>query len=759
MSSGIWTLLALAAMTALCTISTAVQAAGHSAHEQVNLLAKQYHVQDSTLRSILQSRNTTFQSGSAHPDAGYVNGNEHIAETMHWADFHMAYARYLVDVCKGKYSSDTECSDKVAHFMGVVGHSVVDNYYDFLFHDSKVKYYDAPVSDSSFRSPDAAIDNILYDTYGQYFVEVPEATHVADVSNVFWRMNLRDSGYSELTVFGAMAAQHLLSIGARGDYTQSKARSDYWWEGYRWLFRQWRPAIGGVDHLSELAAKVMDYYWLVLNGQSTATAKWQFFPATENDGLLQIEAGGHDRHDLHIIFDRPVLKSDVKANFKLRDSQNNIVAGSVEFQGENQTPYGYIARFVPADGLRANTRYTATLTDVHDAWGGTLPARSSETVTTGLPHNIALTASDGRTVRAINAGGDGIRADANGPNLHEVLNFVPLSDGRWAIRSLGGHSLYAVNGGSGDLRFPWFHVQGHERFQMLAMGGNKFALRCPDGSYVQNGNGVSCRGSSASATGATFTYERISPLVGGNGGGTFSLLAPPNGQYAEKLILRGDADMDGVGISVNGVDTWRGGGGGSETRLTVSSSAWVRKAEVCLGGYNDSYIVRYMYLETNLGANVWKGTRTGTCETIFAPDGMRIDGFIGASGSRLDRVGFVFRPNPGYDATYAKWAAGEPNNYQGLEKCAEFRNDGQWNDNSCALSRLHACRNQAGQWTLGSEPASWEKALCPVGYAFAAPVNDADNSALRAAVQWSGNPAVVWINRSVQSNTRWQGLP
>jgi hypothetical protein len=100
---------------------------------------------------------------------------------------------------------------------------------------------------------------------------------------------------------------------------------------------------------------------------------------------------------------------------------------------------------------------------------------------------------------------------------------------------------------------------------------------------------------------------------------------------------------------------------------------------------------------------------------------------------------------------YEAWSPGEPNNWS-EEDCAEMRDDGRWNDVTCAGVRRFACRKEGATcgpsgcpgdlWSLSSGADTWSRDACPSGYGFAAPRSAQENAALQSVAAGQS----VWLN-------------
>ncbi|KAI8918939.1 endonuclease/exonuclease/phosphatase family protein [Entophlyctis helioformis] len=144
---------------------------------------------------------------------------------------------------------------------------------------------------------------------------------------------------------------------------------------------------------------------------------------------------------------------------------------------------------------------------------------------------------------------------------------------------------------------------------------------------------------------------RVSDTKGGSGGSKFhdvtALDANAAATQVVSFVLRGGKRVDAVGVTLKpnpfaGPITLRhGGSGGGDSVLTLGASEHVVRGTICQEK-KDTTRVFYIDIFTNQGRSIRAGRMTSDCATYFAPDGWRVVGFWGSSGSELDNVGFVY---------------------------------------------------------------------------------------------------------------------
>ncbi|CAK0749499.1 hypothetical protein CCP4SC76_2020019 [Gammaproteobacteria bacterium] len=875
-------------LTLYC-IALPVFSAGHTTHEYINREAKQY-LSNANLRELLGRKDKLFMDGSAQIDAGYGLIKFPFTEPMHWPEYHRNFFRNIKEACGGKLPGDDSCESLVALFMGIIGHSLVDNLWNYLLIEGS-EQYDKPLGGNPIKEQDAIGDFLVLDQGGIGVVPTPgpslndyqfvvvqgkgakERTFTtpplidagvkaakeigASVYTQMKRVRLvppynadafewsfagsnhyQASGYNAPDIGLSMFMQTGMSMGMRGLSVGQDAGEFlddaieavtsvvedlvnflcFWCDGkqdvtvrdaipdlydiYPWMQHQWLSAPGGVYDLSRHVARVMDFYWDSLT-TGAGGVNVTFFPDHNTPGLLRANDSEHQRYNLHLIFDRPVLKKDIKNIFNLVEkSTGRQPFFDVRFNGKDAnrpidfedayimegggTDYAYVARIVQtSQPFESNTIYQVKLEgSVRDIFGNTSNLSLSEDVSTGTPYDILLRSLSGNFLEAQNEGGATwgnnparlAMTPIDQPALGSVLNVtqgINYEDGYVFIRSIGGQGLsYA-----GGLKFNTIGADQGEVFrrQTNSTGNYNFVnYQCGGSGYLRAMSGsIDCNGSPSDSF-SQFNEFMVSPPVGGWGGTPFFWSSSRAQQVSGDLhkikafLIRDSGfDVRAVGIRMNdGSTMWFGGQGGTETSLDVSIDA-LTYARVCYGVRNGDYRIIGLNLITRGGAGngisigpntpvTIGGDNPDVCDTIKVPEGMFIDGVYGSAGARVDRLGFTFQKVPapiiiegtGNASTidYSNWWLGTDLSHSCATVVAGGDNGGKWRTWPCDSTNKHACRNMStGQWAVGDNADHWDRPRCPVGFTFDFPKNSDEDKALEAVLN---NSAVMfaWIN-------------
>jgi endonuclease/exonuclease/phosphatase family metal-dependent hydrolase len=141
---------------------------------------------------------------------------------------------------------------------------------------------------------------------------------------------------------------------------------------------------------------------------------------------------------------------------------------------------------------------------------------------------------------------------------------------------------------------------------------------------------------------------RQSYLFGGPHGNWFSdvpTLAGKSRPKTSSITFRGASRLDSVALTLSdGTALTHGGTGGTATSLTLGSSEFWTRAELCRGQRNGQTRNFYIKATTSSGRTLASGTTTSDCQTFVAPSGWQIVGFIGQDGDEMDQIAFVYAP-------------------------------------------------------------------------------------------------------------------
>src|SRR6478609_146058 len=113
--------------------STPAGAAGVTTHPWMAAQAID-KVTSPQLKALLKANKDYVRAGAHFPDSGYALSNTY-GEEAHWQRFHDAYAAQILKhtECTNLAAPNGPCAKMVAFLMGMIGHGMGDEVWDWLF--------------------------------------------------------------------------------------------------------------------------------------------------------------------------------------------------------------------------------------------------------------------------------------------------------------------------------------------------------------------------------------------------------------------------------------------------------------------------------------------------------------------------------------------------------------------------------------------------------------------------------------------------
>jgi hypothetical protein len=163
----------------------------------------------------------------------------------------------------------------------------------------------------------------------------------------------------------------------------------------------------------------------------------------------------------------------------------------------------------------------------------------------------------------------------------------------------------------------------------------------PNGSILSDHNPIT-----VNYTWVVSNSLRQSGYWGGPHGTWFNDLdSIPSSPKTSVLTFRGGSRLDSVGLTLTDGTTFaHGGTGGTEATLTLASTEYWVRAELCQGQKSGETRNFYILATTSIGNTLAAGTSTSDCATFSAPSGWQIVGFNGQDGDEMDQLAFIYAP-------------------------------------------------------------------------------------------------------------------
>ena len=265
-------------------------AAGVSTHGWMAVSAIP-EVTDPDLRALLEAHEHQVRAGGMFPDAGYVPGNT-FGEEAHWQRFVEAYIDQILarDDCGDLTDPAGPCADMVAHLMGMAGHGMGDEVWDWLFEPY------GPDLDEYFTHPDntafneggaeSQMDVVALGVHGVPRPTIPDLPSIPALIAAFDQAGLSGVEPREFALLGL------------GEAVWDVERQ--WVDTYLadiqaampWMSANMVTAPGGVDFAATAIAGYWESLWGRLLGDRPPTRVSITYPAP---GQTDVPATGWER--------------------------------------------------------------------------------------------------------------------------------------------------------------------------------------------------------------------------------------------------------------------------------------------------------------------------------------------------------------------------------------------------------------------------------------------------------------------------------
>jgi hypothetical protein len=236
------------------------------------------HVTDPALHALLVAHADQVRAGAEFPDGGYwtrtlgTPGGDY-GEEAHWQRFVDAYTDQVRadQQCGDVTDPNGPCAATIAHLLGVAGHGMGDEVWDWLFEPNGPGFGESylPPDFSGFVGPgglEAQMDLVAIMRHGRSTaptVALPDAEKISAAFRAIGRTDILASAFpvgaqgleAERTVESIWAPRHIDALERAMPWTSTHMVS----------------AAGGVDFAARAIAGYFDSIWARLRGTSTRT--------------------------------------------------------------------------------------------------------------------------------------------------------------------------------------------------------------------------------------------------------------------------------------------------------------------------------------------------------------------------------------------------------------------------------------------------------------------------------------------------------
>lgn len=359
-------------------------------------------VQDPKLEALLEAQNLSLLSGGAYPDGGYASssipGGDY-GEESHWQRFVDAMVRRIRSRpdCPDLTDPQGPCASLIAYTMGIAGHGMGDELWDWLFEPAMADHAESPEhpiwrqglpgsAELSNATPLSLTNTSEYVMDIIALVDGGRLPKLGAVPPPFEDLlaAYRDVRRDDITQQGIAAGNGLIVAAQLGERSGLAAEYERVKLTMPWSSAHLLSAPGGVFFNGRAIGVYYETLWRQLltgrpgplrvgvvapvNGQTGVTTDFQ--PAQVQPG----PRGGGSTKRVLATFSTALDPASVNADtFRLYDDRGERVAPMDGFP--RMGPYGpdageHTMLFYPAEDLRPCTTYTAEATRGITDWYG-----------------------------------------------------------------------------------------------------------------------------------------------------------------------------------------------------------------------------------------------------------------------------------------------------------------------------------------------------------------------------------------------------
>jgi hypothetical protein len=288
--------MALAALVALGALAlaptTPAGAAGVTTHAWMAAKAID-QVTSPQLKALLKANKDYVRVGAHFPDSGYALSNKY-GEEAHWQRFHDAYAAQILThtECTNLAAPNGPCAKMIAFLMGMIGHGMGDEVWDWLFEPyvADLNEYYTPASLGGYANEGGAetqMDLVAIADFGQPTSQmVPFPSH-PDILAAFKSVGFTDVDESALSL-----GQVVMGVVHQAEAAWAPTHIDDLHKAMPWTSHNMVTAPGGVNFAATAIAGSWNAMWGRLLGSQPTTSVSITYPA---NGQLRVPATGWDR--------------------------------------------------------------------------------------------------------------------------------------------------------------------------------------------------------------------------------------------------------------------------------------------------------------------------------------------------------------------------------------------------------------------------------------------------------------------------------
>ncbi len=353
--------MAVAALVALSALALApappAGAAGVTTHAWMAAQAID-KVTSPQLKALLKANKAYVRSGAHFPDSGYALSNKY-GEEAHWQRFHDAYADQILthDECSDLTLPTGPCAKMVAFLMGMIGHGMGDEVWDWLFEPyvADLEEYYTPSDLGGYANEGGAetqMDLVAIADFGQPTTPLVAFPSHTDILEAFQAVGFTDVDDAALNL-----GQVVMGVVHQAEAGWAPTHIDDLRKAMPWTSHNMVTAPGGVTFAATAIAGEWNSMWGRLLGSQPATSVSITYPG---DGQLRIPATGWNR-------------SMQPGSSRGRGGARNRITAVLTYARPYNGSDGTVSQELPAGSMTLVERDTSDAVPIMAGWPRSVP--------------------------------------------------------------------------------------------------------------------------------------------------------------------------------------------------------------------------------------------------------------------------------------------------------------------------------------------------------------------------------------------------
>ena len=310
------------------------------------------------LKALLKANKEYVRAGAHFPDSGYALSNTY-GEEAHWQRFHDAYADQILThtECTNLAATNGPCAKMIAFLMGMIGHGMGDEVWDWLFEPNVAdlgEYYtpDSLGGQANEGGAELQMDLVAIADFGQPTSNIVAFPGHSDILAAFESVGMDDITEDQLNLGqAAMGVVHQVEGLWAPDHIAALHKT------MPWMSHNLVTGPGGVAFAATAIAGEWNVMWGRLLGDQPATSVSITYPA---DGQNRVPATGWNR-------------DPQPGSARGRGGARNRIAAVLTYARPYVGSAGTVSNALPAGAMTLEERDTNQAVPVRSGWPRSVP--------------------------------------------------------------------------------------------------------------------------------------------------------------------------------------------------------------------------------------------------------------------------------------------------------------------------------------------------------------------------------------------------